>query len=75
MSASGGIRPCLRQIYVAPQQRNKGYATIIGRDFLKSRDRVLIESPNDNMMCLLRKMGLVDEEGTSTGRVSFITCM
>jgi hypothetical protein len=45
------------------------------KDILEGNDKVIIESPNEKMIGILKKLKLVDEEGTSTGRVSFITCM
>jgi len=68
--------PCLRQIYIRPEYRRKGYATRITEKFLdENPGEILIESPNNISLKMLEKLGLVGftEKGVeSTGRIKFI---
>ena len=60
--------PILRQLYVAPEFRNKGYgATMIKSFIAKFSNKICygIESPNPKTANLLRKIGLVNNEGKS----------
>jgi len=70
-------KPCMQQIYVRPEYRRRGFATAMVRDFLESFEgrEVLIESPNEKVLRLLEKLGLVRTEGdeyVSTGRIYFV---
>ncbi|MFH2109727.1 MAG: GNAT family N-acetyltransferase [Candidatus Bathyarchaeota archaeon] len=65
---------CLRQIFVAPQYRNKGYGTIMLYDFLEGREHVVIEAPNEKLLGLLKKNDLVDVDGRSR-QISYVTLM
>jgi hypothetical protein len=68
--------PCGRQIYVIPEERRRGYGTLMFIDFLDDHKKVAVESPNNKMLRLLEKLELVeiDSEGIahSLGRVTFV---
>jgi len=68
--------PLLTQLYVRSGHRRKGYGTKLVQDFLDSHPEgiVGIESPNENSLKLLEKIGLIEkvENGyKSKGRIGF----
>lgn len=71
--------PCLRQIYVRPEYRRRGHATMMIEDFLaKNKGKILVESPNEASFKMLQKMGLatIDDEGNiQSNRIDFIVEM
>ncbi|WP_285519977.1 GNAT family N-acetyltransferase [Thermococcus nautili] len=68
--------PTLSQLYVRRSYRRRGYGTKLVQDFLDSHpeEEVGIESPNENSLRLLEKMGIIErvENGyKSKGRIVF----
>jgi|Deesub1362B_J571_1020462.scaffolds.fasta_scaffold00660_2 ribosomal protein S18 acetylase RimI-like enzyme len=71
--------PILNQIYVRPQFRRKGYGTKLVIDslqILKNYTTIAIETPNENSLRLLEKLGLVrkikDEYRIIDSRLKFV---
>jgi GNAT superfamily N-acetyltransferase len=55
-------QPCLRQIYVVPEERRKGYGSKLlteSRRMFSASIRLVVESPNANSIKLLIHLGLV----------------
>jgi len=62
-------KPVLRQLYIIPEERRKGYGTYLfqtSRRMFSNSEKLYLESPSRATLCMLLKLGVLEIGGDVT---------